>query len=111
MFTLSERESCKEDTRGGMGEAKEQCPFYSSLQCGNLGGKGAKRTSDKSGHSGQLVVGLGPPPGIPVQSLSFHFISDVFLIPSLSLARLHLDPDSVSTLEHHLSSCFPPASE
>lgn len=50
VFTLSERESCKEDTRGGMGEAKEQCPFFSSLQCGNLGGKGAKRTSDKSGH-------------------------------------------------------------
>lgn len=48
MFTPSERESCKKETRGGMGEAKEQCR--------NLGGNGAERASDKSGHQGQLVV-------------------------------------------------------
>lgn len=34
----------------GWERRKSNVLFFSSLQCGNLGGKGAKRTSDKSGH-------------------------------------------------------------
>lgn len=44
----SERETSREDREG-----KEQCSLLCSLQSGDLGGKAAKRTSDKSGYQWQ----------------------------------------------------------